>query len=93
MGLSQASPAVVVRELGLSRAGLDDAAELCADLARLMDSRDLPAIVERTAKLLDAKGIVLWAADAAAGHLQPALTHGYSERVVNARSLDVSETT
>ena len=88
---SQASPAVVVRELGLSRAGLDDAAELCADLARLINSRDLPAIVERTAKLLDAKGIVLWAADTTAGHLQPALTHGYSERVVKRLgSLDVS---
>lgn len=79
---SQALPPVVVKEMGVSRAGLDDTAELCADLARLMDSRDLPGLVERTAKLLDAKGIVLWAADAAGAVLQPALTHGYSDRVV-----------
>ncbi len=76
------SPPVIVREVGMSRAGLDDTAELCADLARLIDSRDLPALVERTSRLLDAKGIVLWAADAAGGLLQPALTHGYSDRVV-----------
>ncbi len=79
---SDASPPVVVREVGVSRAGLDDTAELCADLARIIDSRDLPALVERTSKLLDARGIVLWAADDAGGVLQPALTHGYPERVV-----------
>ena len=76
------SPQVVVREVGVSRAGLDDTAELCADLARLMDGRDLPAIVERAAKVLDAKGVVLWAADTSGASLHPALTHGYSERVV-----------
>jgi len=79
---SDASPPVVVRETGVSRSSLDETAELCADIARLMDGRDLPAIVERTSRLLDAKGVVLWAADVSGGLLQPALTHGYSERVV-----------
>lgn len=79
---SDASPPVVVRETGVSRTSLDDTADLCADIARLMDGRDLPAIVERAARLLDAKGVVLWAADVSGGLLQPALTHGYSERVV-----------
>ena len=79
---SDASAPVVVRETGVSRASLDETAELCADIARLMDGRDLPAIVERAGRLLDAKGVVLWAADVSGGLLQPALTHGYSERVV-----------
>ena len=79
---SDVSPPVVVKETGVSRSSLDETAELCADIARLMDGRDLPAIVERTSKLLDAKGVVLWAADVSGGLLQPALTHGYSDRVV-----------
>ncbi|HUF47072.1 MAG TPA: GAF domain-containing protein [Vicinamibacterales bacterium] len=74
--------AVIVREVGVSRAGLDDAAELCGDLARLSDSRDLPAIVERAARVLDARGLVLWAVDTSGSLLQPALTHGYSDRVI-----------
>lgn len=76
------APPVVVRTGGISRASLDSAAELCADLARVLDSRDLPAIVERTARILDARGVVLWAADTAGALLQPALTHGYPDRVV-----------
>jgi len=57
-------------------------AELCADLARLMDGRDLPALVERTATVLGAKGIVLWAVDSSGAMLRPALTYGYSDRVM-----------
>jgi len=63
-------------------AALGEAAELCADLARLMDGRDLPALVERTSGVLGARGVVLWAAEPGTGMLRPALTHGYSERVV-----------
>jgi hypothetical protein len=58
------------------------AAELCGDLARLMDGRDLPALVERTAAVLGAKGIVLWAVDSSGAMLRPALAHGYSDRVL-----------
>ncbi len=76
------APPLVVHTGGISRASLDSAAELCADLARVLDSRDLPAIVERTARILNARGVVLWAADTAGALLQPALTHGYSDRVV-----------
>jgi hypothetical protein len=61
---------------------LSDAADLCVDLARLLDGRDIPALFERAADVLDAKGLVLWVADAGGASLRPSLTHGYSERVL-----------
>ncbi len=58
------------------------AADLCVDLARLIDSRDLPALLERTAKVLEAKGVIIWTADRAGTSLRPTLAHGYSEKVL-----------
>jgi hypothetical protein len=58
------------------------AADLCVDLARLIDSRDLPGLLERTAKVLEAKGVIVWTADREGTSLRPTLTHGYSERVL-----------
>ncbi len=62
---------------------LPDAAELCVDLARVMDSRDVPALLERVARVLDAKGVIVWMVDAAGGVLHPSLSHGYPEKVLN----------
>jgi hypothetical protein len=62
---------------------LPDAAELCVDLARVMDSRDVPALLERATKVLEAKGVILWMVDAAGAVLRPSLSHGYSDRVLN----------
>ena len=61
---------------------LVDAAELCVDLARVMDGRDLPALLERAAVLLEARGVVIWRADLASALLQPSVTHGYADKVV-----------
>jgi hypothetical protein len=58
------------------------AADLCVDLARLIDSRDLPALLERTAKVLEAKGVIVWTADREGTSLRPTLAHGYSEKVL-----------
>ena len=60
-----------------------EAAELCVDLARVMDGRDIPALVERTASILDAKGVIIWVADAEGRELRPTLTHGYSDKVLD----------
>ena len=65
-----------------SSATLLEAAELCADLARLSDGRDVPALVERAAKVLDAKGMVLWTADPGGAVLKPSVSHGYSDKVL-----------
>ena len=61
---------------------LPDAAELCVDLARVMDTRDVPTLLERAAGVLGAKGLILWMADPGGFLLRPSLTHGYSDRVI-----------
>lgn len=61
---------------------LADAAELCVDLARVMDARDMQTLLERTAKVLGASGLILWVVNQEGSNLLPVLTHGYSERVL-----------
>lgn len=62
---------------------LADAAELCVDLARVMDERDVPALLERAARVLDAKGVVLWLADTTGSILKPSMAHGYPAHVLD----------
>ena len=57
-------------------------ATVCADLARVVDTRALPAILERAAGVLDAPGIVLWIADPDGRELSPIVTYGYSQAMV-----------
>ena len=52
-------------------------AALCADLARIQDTRSLPALLERAADILHASGIVLWIADPDGRELTPIVVHGY----------------
>jgi hypothetical protein len=52
-------------------------AALCADLARIQDTRALPALLERAADILHASGIVLWIADPDGRELTPIVVHGY----------------
>jgi hypothetical protein len=63
-------------------ASLTEIAELCVDLGRVIDSRDVPSLVERAATVLQAKGMVLWVADTAGTILRPSITHGYPEKVL-----------
>ena len=61
---------------------LSAAAELCVDLARILDGRDVPGLLERTATLLDAKGLMIWSVDTGGALLRPSMCHGYSEKVL-----------
>lgn len=74
------SPAPAV---SASRVDLDTVATLCTDLARLVDTRALPSMLERAASALDASGIVLWIADPDGRELSPIVTHGYAPNIVN----------
>jgi hypothetical protein len=78
-GTASASPAAARPALPLN---LPDAAELCVDLARVMDARDLPALLQRAATLLDATGVIVWVVDGGGSTLQPLLAHGYPDRVI-----------
>jgi hypothetical protein len=57
-------------------------AALCTDLARIVDTRSLPGLLERAAVVLDASGIVLWISDPDGRELTPIVTHGYLPPVV-----------
>ena len=63
------SPNVVVN--------LPAAADLCVDLARVSDTEQMPALLERMTQVLDARGIVLWIADPDGRELVPTVAHGY----------------
>ena len=57
-------------------------AELCTDLARIANPVDLPSMLARAARLLDASGIVLWIADPAGHDLLPSIAHGYPAQAI-----------
>jgi CHASE3 domain sensor protein len=61
---------------------LDSIASLCSDLARVMDTKALPALLGRAATVLDAPGIVLWIADPDGRELSPIVTYGYPQQIV-----------
>ena len=73
---------VVAAAAAIKPATLAATAELCGDLARLLDGRDVPHLLARASAVLDAKGIMIWAPDAASEELRPSLAHGYSEKVL-----------
>jgi hypothetical protein len=60
---------------------LGGVAALCADLARIQDTRTLPTLLERAADILQASGIVLWIADPDGRELSPIVVHGYSPQL------------
>ena len=64
------------------RVDFNTVARVCADLARVSDTRALPAILERAAGVLDAPGIVVWIADPDGQELSPIVTHGYPATMV-----------
>lgn len=58
-------------------------ASLCADLARVTDTRALPALIARAADILGASGVVLWIADPDGRELSPIVVHGYPPQLAN----------
>jgi GAF domain-containing protein len=77
------APAVAAAAANFSRpARLAAAAELCVDLSRVTDAADVPALLERTATVLDARGIVVWAVDSDGALLRPALSQGYADKIL-----------
>jgi hypothetical protein len=57
-------------------------AQLCRELTRVAESEQLPGLLERVARVLDASGIVIWIADPTGRELRPAISHGYSDQVM-----------
>jgi hypothetical protein len=61
---------------------LAEAARLCTEFGRVMETREVPPLLARSAEILDAAGLVVWVSDRAGVELKPVLSHGYSEKLV-----------
>jgi hypothetical protein len=72
--LPKARPAVTPR--------LVSTAQLCGELARVAEGNQLPHLLQRASKVLEASGMIVWLADPMGRQLRPAMSHGYSEPVV-----------
>ena len=86
---AQTAPAVVeepadqVRPAANPQADFRGLASLCTDLARVIDTQELPSLLDRASSLLDARGIILWIADPDGRELNPIVAHGYPAQLVN----------
>jgi hypothetical protein len=78
-----APPPPAVAAPAAPQVDLPGVASLCSDLARVVDTQALPAILARAAAVLDAPGIVLWIADPDGQELSPIVTHGYPRQLVS----------
>lgn len=58
------------------------AADLCTALGRVENASQMPPLLREAARILDARGLIVWVWDTIAGELQPALVYGYSEKVL-----------
>ena len=75
-------PAPAAAEPAPPAVDLPEAARVCAELARVLDAGDIPALLARAAALLDAPGLIVWVVDRQGTALHPLLTHGYPTQVV-----------
>jgi phytoene/squalene synthetase len=64
------------------RVDIQRVSSICTDLARVVDTRTLPSLLERAAEALDAAGIVLWVADPDGRELAAIMAHGYAPNLV-----------
>ena len=72
--LPRAKPAVTPK--------LITTAQLCRELSRVVEPKQLSALLARAAKVLDASGIIVWVAEPSRQALLPALSHGYELKTV-----------
>jgi transcriptional regulator with XRE-family HTH domain len=57
-------------------------ARLCTELGRVEDADHVQPLLQEAARLLDARGLIVWVWDECAARLRPTLAHGYSRRVL-----------
>jgi len=67
------------------------AANLCTELAQVIEPDEVRHLLQRLAELLGAVGIVVWLSDRTGQKLTPAMTYGYPESVI-ARISNVQRT-
>src|SRR5688572_8080743 len=72
---ARGEPAVLERKL-------TSIARLCTVLSCCRDQHEVARVLEDAARILDAKGVILWICDPPRTTLYPVLAHGYSEDVL-----------
>ena len=74
--------AIGVDEHRAAEVDLLAAAELCTALGRVENANQMPPLLREAARILDARGLIVWVWDTIAEELQPALVYGYSDKVL-----------
>jgi hypothetical protein len=77
-----ASGPVDVAESARVDPGLSAVSELCTRLGRVLDRRELPALLDDATRILDAVGLMVWSWDPRAAVLRVSLANGYSDAVI-----------
>ena len=65
-----------------SEPDLSDVAQLCTELCRVLETREVTPLLKHVAEMLDAIGLIVWVWDPQRTALKPALAHGYSDEVL-----------
>ena len=58
------------------------AADLCTALGRVENANQMPPLLREAARILGARGLIVWVWDSIAEELQPVLVYGYPDKVV-----------
>jgi transcriptional regulator with XRE-family HTH domain len=58
------------------------AAHLCTELGRVENASEVQPLLQEAARILDAKGVIVWVWDPQPAELRPALAYGYSDSVL-----------
>ena len=61
---------------------LEAMAHLCTEFGRVVDRDGVQRLMQRSARVLDAAGLIVWLWDGMVEELRPALVHGYSDKVL-----------
>jgi hypothetical protein len=75
-------PVTVTKIVGVDPNSLATAAKVCTEMARVQETKELPALLERSAKVLGASGIIVWLGDPVRRELRAAMAFGYSDQTV-----------
>ena len=61
---------------------LDAVARLCTDLGRIEHASEIEPLLDEFARLVEARGVIIWVWDEIADALRPVVAHGYPDHVL-----------
>ncbi len=61
---------------------LEAVAQLCTEFGRVVDRHDIQRLLNESARLLNAAGLIVWLWDEISEELRPTLVQGYSDKVL-----------